>query len=319
MALVLTVDERAWRERVGTVAGRLGDRLVPVVKGNGYGFGRPALAHIADDLGVAEVAVGTVAELLPHLRPVQHVLTPALDAHLDAVPPDAVLTVGSAAQLAAAHDHRGPVALKLRSSMRRYGATPGELPELLDGFALAGRVPHAFVLHLPLAGSDDDRIAEIEQWLPALPPSVAAPLSVSHLTVDRFDALCASHPERDWRLRVGTALWHGRKGELHLGADVIEVRPIAAGEPAGYRLTPAPAAGRLVLVGAGSAHGVAPLPDGRSPFHFARNRLALLESPHMHTSMCFVPDGEPCPGVGEVVDVQRPLTQSFADRTLWIR
>ena len=39
------------------------------------------------------------------------------------------------------------------------------------------------------------------------------------------------------------------------------------------------------MVGAGTAHGVQPLDDGRSPFHFARQRLALLEPPHMHTSM----------------------------------
>ena len=65
--------------------------------------------------------------------------------------------------------------------------------------------------------------------------------------------------------------------------------------------------GRLVVVGAGTAHGVQPLDDGRSPFHFARQRLALLEPPHMHTSMLYVPTGDSCLGVGDVVDVQRPL------------
>ena len=54
---------------------------------------------------------------------------------------------------------------------------------------------------------------------------------------------------------------------------------------AGYRQGVVPADGTLVMVGAGTAHGVHPLDDGRSPFHFARRRLALLEPPHMHTSM----------------------------------
>ena len=71
------------------------------------------------------------------------------------------------------------------------------------------------------------------------------------------------------------------------------------------------------MVGAGTAHGVHPLDDGRSPFHFARRRLALLEPPHMHTSMVFVPAGEPTPGRGDVVDVQRPLISTVVDEVVW--
>jgi hypothetical protein len=71
------------------------------------------------------------------------------------------------------------------------------------------------------------------------------------------------------------------------------------------------------MVGAGSAHGVAPLADGRSPFHFARRRLGLHEAPHMHTSMAFVPAGEPCPAVGDRVDVQRPLITTAVDEVVW--
>ena len=68
-----------------------------------------------------------------------------------------------------------------------------------------------------------------------------------------------------------------------------------------------PGDGTLVMVGAGTAHGVHPLGDGRSPFHFARRRLDLVEPPHMHTSMVFVPAGDPAPRCGDIVDVQRPL------------
>jgi hypothetical protein len=38
----------------------------------------------------------------------------------------------------------------------------------------------------------------------------------------------------------------------------------------------------------------------------------------MHTSMCFVATGSPCPEVGDVVDVQHPLTQTLVDRILEI-
>ena len=71
------------------------------------------------------------------------------------------------------------------------------------------------------------------------------------------------------------------------------------------------------MVGAGTAHGVHPLEDGRSPFHFARHRLALVEPPHMHTSMVFVPSGDPTPRPGERIDVQRPLISTAVDEIVW--
>ena len=74
----------------------------------------------------------------------------------------------------------------------------------------------------------------------------------------------------------------------------------------------------LVMIGAGTANGVHPLADGRSPFHFERTRMALLEPPHMHTSMIFVPDDEPCPRPGDWVDLQRPLTMTAVDELRWI-
>jgi hypothetical protein len=71
------------------------------------------------------------------------------------------------------------------------------------------------------------------------------------------------------------------------------------------------------MIGAGSANGVTPLPDGRSPFHFDRRRLELHESPHMHTSMAFVPAGDPVPRIGDRVDLQRPLITTLVDEYDW--
>ena len=39
----------------------------------------------------------------------------------------------------------------------------------------------------------------------------------------------------------------------------------------------------------------------------------------MHTSIALVPEDAACPRVGEVVDVQRPLTQVQPDRIVWLR
>jgi hypothetical protein len=102
-----------------------------------------------------------------------------------------------------------------------------------------------------------------------------------------------------------------------LSADVLHVRPVTRGEPVGYRLLPAPTSGHLVMIGAGTAHGVIPLEHDLSPFHHARRRMSLVEPPHMHTSMSIVGEGASPPAVGEWVDVQRPLITVHADVVEW--
>ena len=311
MTLTLRVDRDAWEANVRDVAARYGD-ILAVVKGNGYGFGLSALATAAVGLGFQPLAVGTVYELdaLPALTEPPVVLTPVLAP--DSPPLAAVLTVGSTANVEALarHGHVAPVAVKLASSMRRYGVDPDELSSVVAAVDRAQLGIDQFALHLPLAGD----AAEVEAWLPHLPGD--AQLTVSHVDAGSLDRVRARHPGRRIVVRLGTALWHGDKSFLALRADVIEVRTVRARERAGYRLVDTPAAGTLVMVGAGTAHGVHPLPDGRSPFHFARRRLALLEPPHMHTSMVFVPAGDPIPAVGDEIDVQQPLTYVRVDRVI---
>ena len=61
MTIRLTVRTTMWRSHVARVAASV-DGLVPVVKGNGYGFGRAMLASIAAEMSDT-IAVGTVHEL----------------------------------------------------------------------------------------------------------------------------------------------------------------------------------------------------------------------------------------------------------------
>jgi alanine racemase len=305
MSLTLHVDEPAWRSHVRAVAAAH-PGVVPVIKGNGYGFGRARLAAEALALGATEVAVGTVHELagLPP-GPIVQVLTPAAPGDT-ALAGAAVLTVGSLAHVRALAGWRGRALVKLRSPMQRFGARPDELPALLAALAAAGLELHGFGLHFPLAGDPAVWATAAEAWDDHLPPGV--PLYVSHAGPVAMD--------RPVRERIGTGLWHGDKAFLALRADVIDVQPVGGDDRVGYRLTPVPAAGHVVVVAAGTAHGVQPLADGRSPFHFARRRLALIEPPHMHVAMAFVPTGDPCPAIGDEVDVQRPLTQVWPDRVV---
>jgi alanine racemase len=312
MALRLTVQRTAWEAHVHRVAAAV-PQLVPVVKGNGYGFGRAILHPIAAALANV-VCVGTVHELdgVPAtVTPV--VLTPS------PTPPShttAVLTVGSTLDVRALAGWKRSVVVKLQSTMQRYGATPDELPEVMTAARSSGLEIVGHALHLPLAGTDADRLDEIERWLPRIDAGVE--LWVSHLQPQTFASLTVKHPDRAFRLRLGTALWHGDKSFFHLHADVLAVRQVAAGERVGYQLTEITADGHVVLVDAGSAHGVAALESGASPFHFARTRLPLIEPPHMHTSMLHVPAASSCPSVGDRVDVQRPLITTQVDEIEWV-
>ena len=252
---------------------------------------------------------------LPPDGPRPLVLTPALARELPIGVGPAVLTVGSerhVAELVAA-GLRPPVVVKLASPMRRYGVEPDDLPGLLAAVDRAGLPLHGFAVHPPLAGSSDDHVEALRRWLPAVPSG--ALVYASHLDAAGYAAVRATGgDEGRWRIRLGTALWHGDKSSLHLTADVLDVRPVRAGERVGYRAVTAPGDGSLVMVTAGTAHGIHPLTGGLSPFHFARQRLDLVEPSHMHTSMCFVATGSRCPEVGDTVDVQHPLTQTLVDR-----
>ena len=319
MTLRLTVHRAAWLQHVETTLAAYGDRLVPVVKGNGYGFGRATLHDLLRVRG-GTVCVGTAHELhdVPGaLAPV--VLTPTLER--PAGDRAVTVTVATLEHVAALAGWRGSVMVKLASSMHRYGASPDALPALVDAVTAAGLDVAAFALHLPLAGSDDDRLAEVEAWLPHLP---GGSLWVSHLTPESAHDLAGRHVDRDIRVRVGTALWHGvPRGEfLHLGATVLQSNAVVAGDRVGYHGAIVTTDGTLVCVGAGTSHGIAPLPPAsgegpRSPFHFAHQRLALLEPPHMHTSLCLVPQGGRAPRVGDVVDVQQPLINVRPDELEW--
>ena len=328
MTLRLTIDETRFGAHVGSLHDAVAN-LVPVVKGNGYGIGRAELTRRAARRA-EEIAVGTVHEAAQFLQYEARaadvlVLTPALhlpvgDDERSLLPPNAVLTVGHDAHLAAlvTGGWTGRVAVKLASSMHRYGASVEECARLVGLVDRAGLEVHRFVLHTPLLGeayTETDALGEIEAWLEHLDPRIT--LSVSHLTIPGFQGLVARHPERRFNLRAGTALWHGDKSFLHLTADVVDVRPVEAGGRAGYRSATVERTGSLVMIGAGSAHGVGDLPGGLSPFHHHRRRLALLEAPHMHTSMAMVPAGHPVPEIGEWVDVQRPLIGVVPDEVLW--
>ena len=305
MTVRLTVRTAVWRSQVARIA-QATDGLVPVVKGNGYGFGRRFLAGLAAEFADT-VAVGTVYELddLPDAVTAV-VLTPTLSA-----PPttDPILTVGRDEHLDALDDWGGRVIVKLATGLRRFGGgvdlVERALTRALDVVGVA--------VHPPIAGTEAERVEQVRVAIAELDPALA--VWVSHLGPEAYRSLPTTHR---YRIRLGTSLWHGDKSALHLTADVLDIRSVDAGMTAGYHQGVVPGSGHLVMIGAGTANGVTALADGRSPFHFERTRLALHESPHMHTSMAFVPSGDPLPAIGDEVDLQRPMHMTTVDEYRWL-
>jgi alanine racemase len=318
MTVRLAVQEKQWQSHVQQTASRMPD-IIPVVKGNGYGFRRWNLMAVAGQLS-NEIAVGTVYEardLPTHARAI--VLTPTLTAPPSNMSPHTVLTVASLHHVVALErcHWTGDVIVKLRSSMHRYGASVTELPQLLDACRASRLNVIGVSLHPPLQSDMKQRVKEIHAWMTHV--SADMPVYVSHLDANAYASLRKLFPDRHFKIRMGTELWHGDKSMMHLSADIVDHHPVESGENAGYRQVPITSPGEVVLVGAGTAHGVSLLDNGRSPFHYQRQRLNLLEPPHMHTSMLLVARGRPIPAIGEWIDVQQPLTRIQVDLLQWVR
>ncbi len=316
MTLRLSVTSGTWHDRVAQVAESF-DNLVPVVKGNGYGFGLAALMPHAAKLSDT-VAVGSVFEV--HAVPSTHtamVLTPAGAELQTSLPKQTVLTVGSLHHVDALQQAgwRGPVVVKLQSSMLRYGVSADELEPLLESIKRAGLTQVGWSVHPPLADQSGDHIEDVTTWLSHIDSQF--PLYVSHVAPNGLQTLRSTFPNHQIVARVGTALWLGDKKDFQLNADVLDVHRVKKGMTAGYRSVEITEDGSLVIVGAGSSHGVHPVGDQLSPFHFQRTRLPLLEPVHIHSSMLFAASNSPCPIVGDLVEVQQPLTRVAVDTIYW--
>ncbi len=319
MTLQLNVDSAAWRRHVSETAKSLGD-LIPVVKGNGYGFGRATLIEHAQKIS-SDIAVGTIFEahdVPPNCR--TFVLTPVGKA----LPPNKnlakniVLTVGSVHHVQNLRDANwhGDVVIKLRSSMNRYGANPSELGALIAAVQAAGLTQIGWSVHPPLDGTPQSHATEIDNIISGVDSDL--PWFVSHVDAKNLADLRKKFANQNIRVRSGTHLWLGDKSMFELNADVLDARPVKSGDVVGYRNITLHQDGTLVMVGAGTSHGVQLVGAEQSPFHFNSTRLSLVEPSHMHTSMVFVPANQTAPKPGDMVDVQQPLTRVYPDIISWI-
>ncbi|MEP6651512.1 MAG: alanine racemase [Lapillicoccus sp.] len=343
MALTLHVDAARWRAHLAaTLTANPG--LIPVVKGNGYGFGLDLLvaecARLHGSAGVGMIAVGTYAEaplalagfpgevlVMEPYRPVIHSSLP----HLGAGALVHTITRGPDLGHLAARVDRPRVVVEGLSSMNRHGIPADRMQQTLD--ALAPCELLAMSLHLPLGSG---HVPEVRRWVDRFP---VPQWQLSHVTPAEQAQLRAAYPDLTFRVRMGTQLWLGDPGACLVKGHVLDVHHVSTGDRAGYRAKRLRAGWLLVLAG-GTAHGVAvEAPSGadsmrhravalaegaleaagriRSPFSVGGRTTWFVEPPHMHVSLVMLPEGSTPPEVGDEVDVRVRNTTLRADAVVF--
>ncbi|MFC7217140.1 alanine racemase [Streptomyces polyrhachis] len=336
MALTLYVDTARWRNHQHHVLQQF-PGLVPVCKGNGYGFGHERLADEATRFGADVLAVGTVHEAArtkDYFGRDLMVLTPyQLTEEPVPLPTRVIRTVASVDGVNRLVGAR--VVIEVMSSMRRHGVSEEELPKLHS--ALQDVRFEGFAIHLPLEAVN--AVEEVIAWMDRL-RAARLPLHtlyVSHLTAAELGRLQQQFPQTRFRARIGTRLWLGDHEATEYRGTVLDVTAIAKGERYGYRQQKAAGDGHLVVVAGGTSHGVgleAPkamhgvMPRAKgvaraglatvnrnlSPFLWQGKQRWFAEPPHMQVSILFLPDDVAPPTAGEELTAQLRHTTTTPDR-----
>lgn len=343
MSLVLHVDAAAWRAHQDRVAGSI-EGIVPVAKGNGYGFGMPRLAAETSRLGVDTLAVGTAEEVaavrsgsaggfeggvvvLTPWRPGDAVAESLLE------DPHVITTLSRVEDVAAvAAAHPGArVILEALTSMARYGLRPDEFADAVE--AAQGLEIVGWTIHLPMLG---EHLGEATDLASAALAAHRAPLWVSHLAPADLDRFRRTF-DVPVRPRVGTELWLGATGAMRYRASVQEVHDVTADQRVGYWQRRAGRRHhRLAVVSGGTANGVAmraptaaatvrqivqtlangAMEAGRmalSPYSAGGRKLFFAEPPHMQASLLWVP---PAVQVGDELEVTMRATTATPDQII---
>jgi len=343
MSLTLRINGERWTKHLRSVVDAH-PGVVPVVKGNGYGFGRPALARRTQSLGADTIGVGTYTEVSSVLSRfdgdvlVMSPWRPFLPEVRDgsAYDPRVIHTLGRLEDIAQLAEERpdARVVVEGMTSMERHGLDRHALSDAAK--ALGSLRLEGFSLHLPMAGGN---LEEVEQWVAAVQASQLDTVTVyvSHLNDSELATLRERRADVKVRPRIGTDLWLGDRRALRVRASVLDVHEVSRGERVGYRQRAMPREGHLLIVSGGTAHGIgleAPtsatsvrqratsLARGGleaaglalSPFTVAGKQRWFAEPPHMQASMLLLPASVTPPHVGDDVAVDVRYTITTFDR-----
>jgi alanine racemase len=297
MTFSLKVDAEKFRSHLVSVMNShatAGAELVPVIKGNGYGFGRSLLTDEASRFGCNRIAIGTVWELAQALADFAGqilVLEPFNSSDYSAVAQWRQLLAHNAARVIVTVSNVDLEAVRAagakniylegKTSLSRFGILHHDMQSItnfsdLDVLGLS--------LHLPIVqrASKVDATTEISSafngatlsqsltetwnWIVlyqdlATKYSLSKHLSLSHISEDQVKSLKKMMQGYNFDLsieaRVGTKLWLGESSALQATGTVLQIHEITHRQTVGYRQTEAGSHKRLIVVSGGTAHGVA--------------------------------------------------------------
>jgi alanine racemase len=341
LTLRLRVDATAWRSHIDEAFGATVG-VIPVVKGNGYGFGRGVLAGETERIGADLVAVGTypeVASVAAEYSGDMIVLTPwrpflVDDLDLEQYQSRLIHTVGRLSDLEAiaAQAPETRVVVEVQSDMHRFGFAPADLQSLaghLDKVDFRG-----WSVHLPLLPADE-AVTSARRMAQLCRQVRGGPVMVSHVPSSRLGEV-----GEGIRLRMGTALWLGAPQSSRVEGQVLDVHEIRNGQTVGYWQKKVHRDSTLLVVSGGVSNGVgmfAPTPSAalrrrvsalarggldalgaaRSPFSINGSFAWFAEPPHMQASLVWCPRGEKAPQVGDWLSAQVRYTTILVDEVVF--
>ena len=271
-----------------------GAELVPVIKGNGYGFGRGVLAREAARLGSNRIAIGTVWELgqsladfageILVLEPFNSSDTSAVAQwreHLEHNADRIIVTVSNVDLAAVRAAGAKNIYLEGKTSLSRFGILHLDMQSIENFNDLKVQ---GLSLHLPImqpaikvdatteissafnGATLSKSMTETWNWIvlyQELATKFALPkhLSLSHITESQLKSLKkmmqSYNFDMEIEVRVGTKLWLGEPSALQATGTVLQIHELMNSRTVGYQQTNSGNNKRLIVVSGGTAHGVA--------------------------------------------------------------
>ena len=340
MSLILHVDGARWRTHLAAVLGESDAQVVPVIKGNGYGFSKKVLAQEAKNLNLPVVAVATIAEAqeVESVFPGE-ILLLSPSAHSDSE--KVIHTISPHSSIFSAKMPKKFV-LELLSPIHRHGFSVSDLGNALDKYSKSGKC-EGIAIHLPI-----DQKSSASEWIDKNLRSITErgidtnefnnSLWISHISKKDLNKLKDNWPQIIWKVRIGTDLWLGDRAGLKVKAQVLDLHAIDKPTRVGYRqyLT---GRGWLLVVSGGTSNGIGlevatPKRDflsqvktltksflnlfgwNPSPFTWKGKKLEFAEAPHMHVSLLTL-KGKAAPEIGGEIDVDVRFTTTTFDQVVF--
>ena len=297
MTFSLNVDAAKFRSHLVSVMNSYataGAELVPVIKGNGYGFGRGVLTGEASRLGCNRIAIGTVWELGQSLADFAGeilVLEPFNSNDESAVNQwrqhlehnsERIIVTASDLDLASVRSVGAKnIYLEGKTSLSRFGLLHFDMQSIsnFNDLKVLG-----LSLHLPIVqpaikvdptteissafnGADlSQSMTEAWNWIvlyEELSSKFSLPkrVSISHVSEKQIQALKnmlqSYNFDLEIEVRIGTKLWLGEPNALQATGTVLQIHEIEHRQTVGYQQTDSGNNKRLIVVSGGTAHGVA--------------------------------------------------------------